>query len=78
MDLYLVAVILQPTKKQKDEEGAVPTLVVQPTGVMAKDENQAAMKAHRLVPEEHAGKDDRLEVRVLSFRNAGVLAGARA
>lgn len=73
MDLYLVAVILQPTKKQRDDEGAVPTIVVQPTGVMAKDEAQAAMKAHRLVPEEHAGKDDRLEVRILSFHQASKL-----
>ena len=75
MELYLVAVILNPTKKQ-DEEGAVPTVVVQPTGVMAKDDSQAAMKAHRLVPEEHAGKDDRLEVRLLLFRTVGVLAVA--
>lgn len=73
MELYLVAVILQPTKKQKDEDGAVATIVVQPTGVMAKDEAQAAMKAHRLVPEEHSGKDDRLEVRVLPFRSVGLL-----
>jgi hypothetical protein len=77
MDLYLVAVILNPTKKQKDEEGAVPVIVVQPTGVMAKDDTQAAMKASRLVPEEHAGKDDRLEVRVLPFRTVAVLAGHR-
>lgn len=68
MDLYLVAVILNPTKKQRDDEGAVPTVIVQPTAVMAKDETQAAMKAHRLIPEEHSGKDDRLEVRVLPFR----------
>lgn len=75
MELYLVAVILQPTKKMRDEEGAVPTIVVQPTGVLAKDETQAAMKASRLVPEEHDGKDDRLEVRVLSFRSVSALVG---
>lgn len=68
MDLYMVAVILVPTKKQRDDDGAVPTVIVQPTAVMAKDETQAAMKAHRLIPEEHSGKDDRLEVRVLPFR----------
>lgn len=67
MELYLVAVILVPTAKQKHDDGAVPQIIVQPTGVMAKDEAGAAMKAHRLVPEEHAGKDDRLEVRVLPF-----------
>lgn len=70
MEPYLVIVILQPTKKQKDEEGAVATIVVPPTAVMAKDESQAAMKAFRFVPEEHAGKDDRLEVKILPFRAA--------
>lgn len=70
MEPYLVIVILQPTKKQKDEEGSVASIVVQPTAVMAKDETQAAMKAFRFVPEEHAGKDDRLEVRILPFRSA--------
>jgi hypothetical protein len=68
MDPYLVIVILNPTKKQRDEDGTVPTIVVQPTAVMAKDEAQAAMKAFRLVPEEHSSKDDRLDVRVLPFR----------
>jgi hypothetical protein len=71
MDPFIIVVILQPTKKQKDEDGAVPVIVVPMQAVMAKDENQAAMKAHRLVPEEHAGKDDRLEVKVLPFRSAG-------
>lgn len=70
MEPYLVIVILNPTKKQRDDDGSVAQIIVQPTAVMAKDEANAAAKAHRLVPEEHAGKDDRLEVRVLPFRNA--------
>ena len=69
MEPYLVIVIKNPTAKQKHDDGAVPTIVVQPTAVMAKDETQAAMKAHRLVPQEHAEKEDLLEVRVLSFRS---------
>jgi len=68
MDVYLVCVVLVPTAKQKHDEGAMAVIVVQPTAVMAKDEAQAAMKAFRLVPEEHADKEDRLEVRVLPFR----------
>lgn len=67
MELYLVAIIMKPTRKQVDEDGAVPTVIVQPTAVMAANEQQAAMKAYRLVPEEHAGKEDRLEVRTLPF-----------
>lgn len=69
MDPYLVLVIKNPTAKQKHDDGAVPQIVVQPTAVMAKDENSAAMKAHRLVPEEHAKQEDLLEVRVISFRS---------
>jgi hypothetical protein len=68
MELFLVAVILQPTKKERDENGAAAVIVVQPQGVMATDESQAIGKAYRLVPEEHAEKGDRLQVRVLSFR----------
>ena len=41
MDLYLVAVILNPTKKQRDDDGAVPTVIVQPQAVIAKDREQA-------------------------------------
>lgn len=70
MDLYLVAVVLHPTKKQKDEGEAQSVIVVQPVAVVAKDEQHATMKAIRLVPEEHANKDDRLEVRVIPFRRA--------
>lgn len=68
MDLYLVAVILVPTKKQREEGEQQAMLVVQPTAVVAKDEQHATMKAIRLVPDEHANKDDRLEVRVIPFR----------
>lgn len=74
MEPYLVIVILNPTPKQKHDDGAIPQIVVNATAVLAKDETQAAMKAHRLVPEEHADKTDRLEVRVLSFRNVAVRA----
>lgn len=70
MELYMVAVILHPTKKQRDEEEVQPQVVVQPIAVMAKDEQHASMKAIRMVPEEHANKDVRLEVRILPFRRA--------
>jgi len=70
MDVYLVVVLLKPTKKQEHDDGAVPTIIVQPQAVMAKDAQQAAMKAFRFVPEEHAGKEDLLEVRTLPFAAA--------
>jgi hypothetical protein len=70
MELFFVAIILNPTKKQVDEEGSSPVVIVQPTAVLAKNEQQAGMKAARLIPEEHANKEDRLEVRILPFRKA--------
>lgn len=66
MDLYMVAVILNPTAREK-KAGKHPELVVEPKGVMANDEQHAVLKAHRLVPEQHVDKDDRLEVRVCPF-----------
>lgn len=77
MEVYIVVVVKNPTAKQKHDDGAVPTIVVQPTAVMAKDETQAAMKAYRLVPEEFSGKEDLLEVKFLSFRSANVPTGTR-
>ena len=67
MEAFLVMVFLKPTIRQIEEDGAQPIIVAPPTGVMAKDREQAAMQAFRLVPAEHAEKGDRLEVRVLPF-----------
>ena len=68
MEPYLGVVILKPTKKAQDEEAAVPTVVVQATVVVAKDEASAKAKLLRLVPDEHANKDSQLEPRVIPFR----------
>jgi len=70
LEVFLVVVTLRPTKKQLDEEGTGACIIVQPQAVLAKDAQQAAMKAYRFIPEEHATKEDRLEVRVLPFRSA--------
>ncbi len=68
--VFLATVILNPTKKQRDEDGAVPVIVVQATTIIATNETQATVKASRLIPEEHADKADRLEVLVIPFRQA--------
>lgn len=67
MEAYLVIVLLQPTNKQKHDDGAVATIVVPVQAVVAKDEANALAKALKLVPQEHADKDDRLEPRVIPF-----------
>ena len=64
--LFYVAVILHPTDKQA-KDGEIGAIVVQPTVVLASDEKVATLKAHRLIPEEHVDKTDRLEVAVRPF-----------
>lgn len=66
MSPYLVIVVLNPTEREK-KHGKTPTIVVQPTAVMARDKEHLAIRAMRLVPEEHADADERLEVRSIPF-----------
>lgn len=67
MDIFLVAIFLKPTQKQA-EDGEAPSLVVPATTVLAKDSNQAVMKAMKLVDKAYDGKEDRLDIRVLPFQ----------
>jgi len=65
--IYLVAVIEQPTKKEKDENSAMPKLILEPTAVIAKDDKDAALKV-AMKNEKLRGLDqDRLEVIVRPF-----------
>lgn len=66
-NVYMVCVVLNPTQKAKHDDGAVPTIIVQPTAVIARDQQTAAMKAARLVPQEYADKVDQLEVKIVPF-----------
>lgn len=69
MEPYLVCVLLKPTPDEV-QRGEVETLVVAGSTVLAKDQNQAAIKAMKLVPTTFDGKEDRLEVRVLPFQRS--------
>lgn len=71
MSPYLVLLILMPTEKQKFDEGAVPTIVGGLQTVMAKDDQDAAAKAMRFLPDEYKDKQDRVEVRLLPFARRG-------
>jgi hypothetical protein len=66
MKPFLVTVVLNPTKKQA-EDGENPVIVVNTQTILAKDEQNARVKGARLVPPDHADKDDRLEVFVMPF-----------
>jgi hypothetical protein len=67
MEVFLCVGILKPTTKEQ-EEGASPKIIFQPQAVIAKDRDQAVMKAHRFLPNDVEGKEDRIEIRVLPFR----------
>lgn len=64
MKPYLVAAWIKPTKRQS-EDGGVPKIVLQPTLVLATDEQQATLQASRLIKEDV--DISRVEVAVLPF-----------
>ena len=65
--LYWVAAIEEPTKKQKEEENAIETLIMQPKIVVAKDDKTAAIKVV-MEAEELKGKDlNKVQVIVRPF-----------
>ncbi len=70
MEMYLVCAMLKPTAKEA-EEGAVPKVILEPTVVLAKNQEQARMKVMRLLPAEVEGKDDRVEIRAITFQGSG-------
>ena len=70
MNVYLVILVLKPTQKQVYDDGAVASIVSGPHAVIADNENQAAAKAMRFLPEEMKDKADRVEVSVLPFVRA--------
>ena len=65
--LYWVAAILEPTKKQKEEDAKEEELVLQPKIVVAKDDKAAAIKVV-MEATELKGKDmNRISVVVRPF-----------
>lgn len=67
LKLYEYAVILQP---KEDKDGIVTDpgkLVVDPTTVLAEDDQQASLLAGRAIPEENMGDLERLTLVVRPF-----------
>ena len=64
--LFLVAVLLHPTKDQA-ENGELAQLIVPVQGVAALNEDDAKLATCELIPAEHKGKRGRLEVLVRQF-----------
>lgn len=65
--LYWVAAVLEPTKKQREEDSKQEEIVVQPKIVVAKDDKEAAIKVV-MESGELKGKDmNRISVVVRPF-----------
>ena len=65
--LYEYAVILDEKRNKDDEVTDDSRIVVEPTTVLAKNDEQAQLLAARSIPEEHLAKLDRLQVVVRPF-----------
>lgn len=65
--IYLVAVLEIPTKKESEESGTLPKLVLEPTAVVARDDKDAALKVAMGNTKLQGLDKDRLEVVVRPF-----------
>ena len=70
MPVFLTVLVLNPTDKQKFDDGTVAQILGGVNAVIADSETSAAAKAMRFLPDEMKDKQDRVEVAVLPFRRA--------
>ncbi len=64
--IFQYAILLHPTEAELDA-GKSTLLLVNPTYLLANDQNSATILAARKIPEEHLDKLDRIEVAVKPF-----------
>lgn len=67
MKLYQYAIILHPTKKEREDESKKSEVIVGVTTVLAPDEQAATLVAGRAIPETHLDKLDQIEVAIRPF-----------
>lgn len=67
MAIYWVAVEELPTKKDQEESGSLPKLIIPPTAVEARDDKDAALKVAMNNPALKDSNQDRLQVLVRPF-----------
>lgn len=65
--LFEYAVIFHPTKKEREEQGKRSVMVVKPTFVLAKSDQEVVLLACRSLSSEYMENADRLEVAVRPF-----------
>lgn len=66
MQLFDVAILFVPTDKQR-EDGAVEEVVLEPTSILAKSEQDALFQVSFKIPEAFKDKTAQLEVAVRPF-----------
>ena len=66
LQLFDVAILFVPTDKQR-EEGAIEQVVLEPTSILAKSEQDALLQGAFKVPEEFKDRTAQLEVAVRPF-----------
>lgn len=66
MNLFQVAMILNPTKDER-ENGKQPTLVMEPCWIIASTDQHAGIMAGRKLADEFIDKMDRIQVHVRPF-----------
>lgn len=67
LKLYEFAVLLQPKKNRDGKTTSQGKIVVNPTVVLAEDDEKAQLLAGRAIPEEHMDELDRLTLVVRPF-----------
>jgi len=65
--IFWVAVELMPTNKEAEENNALPTIIIQPTAVEARDDKDAALKVALKSDALKTADQDRLQVLVRPF-----------
>lgn len=65
--LFQYAVLWHPTKEQFEKDGKKSVLVVEPSTILAKDQNSATMTIVRKIPEQFADQLDQIEIAIRPF-----------
>jgi hypothetical protein len=65
--LFEYAVILKPTAQEEKEQTGTSKLVLGPSHLLAKSQEEATMKITRLIPVEYDDKLERLDITIRPF-----------
>lgn len=65
--MFQYAVLWHPTEKQEKDEGLKSKIVVEPSNILAIDQNSAAMSAAMKIPVEYKDQLDQIEIALRPF-----------